>query len=106
MRFTGSDEEPEVGGRKKAGEAVLHPSSLREGLALGAVAVAAGVEDEVLVGALRTSVDTPAEDGSPAGGDGSERLALLRLEEGVAAKGRAVSASDRAEGGRWRPRGS
>src|SRR6185369_10154991 len=78
----------EVGHRQQLGAALFQPALLLQALALGAVAVAAGVVDDLACLAVGTLVDMTAQSGGPAGLDGSQgpqvgtaELAVIRLTE-------------------------
>lgn len=66
-----------VGNGKQLGHARLEPLRFGERLALGAVAVTAGVVGDSLGAALIAHVDMPAQDGSPADFDGAHGTMLL-----------------------------
>jgi len=66
-----------VGNGKQLGHARLEPLGLGERLALGTMAVAAGVVGDPLGAALIAHVDVPAQEGSPADFDGAHGTMLL-----------------------------
>jgi hypothetical protein len=66
----------EVGDREQLGGAGLQPLDRRPRLALGAMAVAAGVVCDPRVGAILASLDVAAERGGAAGFDGGHDAEL------------------------------
>ena len=101
------EDDVEILDGQQLGFAGLHPVRGGGGLALGAVAVAAGVVGDLLVAAAVALLDVPAQCGGPAGGDVAQGAALLGRERVAVAveEGVAVFAGRRrplrAEAGSW-----
>ena len=88
------EDDVEVVARHEAGHARLDPARLAQGLALRAVAIAAGVVRRAGVPALVAHVEVPAAGGCAAGDDGAHGRALLAGERVPLAILLAVGAED------------
>ena len=88
------EDDAEVPHRQEALEALVDPTCLREGLAFGAVTIAARVVRRLVMAARRTQVQMPAEDGGPASLDRAERRMLLGARRTATPKRLTVGADD------------